>query len=523
MAHQRAWLADQSDVKVAEKGRRTGFTFAEALDDTLIAMKKPSEGGDTTYYIGDTKDKGREFVATCAKFALVIAKELVDVEEFVFDDLQPDGSTRGIQAFRVRFASGFEVVGLSGTPANIRGLQGRVVIDEHAFHRNPKATLDAVMALLIWGGKIRVISTHNRVDSAFNDLVRDIMAGRYEGFSLHRATFDDAVANGLYERMCLRNGLTPTPEGKAAWYRKIRGAYGPNVEAMREELDAIPREGDGVMLSLASIEAAADDACVVKRWVPPAEGFVDWPEAQRRAHMLDWLEREVGPILAGWQAEWGSTALGGDFAMRQDRSSFTFGFTAADLRRIARLIVELRQCPYDQQKQALFWIVERLPRFSGGILDANGNGMVLAQEARQRFGEIIEELIATDAWYREHSPRFQAAFDDRMILIPVDRDTRDDLRQLRMIGGVGKVPRNVRTEGTDGGKRHADNAVSLLNFHAATSKEEVVFDYRSAAGPRVQLEAERAANWMRPPADRDEPRGAAGLTPAARDLRGSTW
>ena len=56
------------------------------------------------------------------------------------------------------------------------------------------------------------------------------------------------------------------------------------------------------------------------------------------------------------------------------------------------------------------------------------------------------------------------------MLIPADINTRNDLRQLQIIGGVARVPRHVRTEGTDGGKRHGDNAVSLLNFHTATKR-----------------------------------------------------
>ena len=37
MAHQKAWIEDTSPLKLAEKGRRTGVTFAEALDSTMIA------------------------------------------------------------------------------------------------------------------------------------------------------------------------------------------------------------------------------------------------------------------------------------------------------------------------------------------------------------------------------------------------------------------------------------------------------------------------------------------------------
>ena len=471
MEHQRAWVADQSPLKLCRKGRRTGITFAEALDSTLIGAAAKSAGGDSTFYIGDTKDKGRAFVQVCAQFAKTVAKESQSVGEFLFDDVQDDGTSKQITAYRIRFASGHEIVGLSSNPANIRGLQGRVVIDEAAFHRNVAAVIDACNALLIWGGTIRIISTHNGALNAFNELIKEIEVGQYD-YSIHTVSFDDAVANGLYERVCLLRGWTPTVEAKAEWYRKVRRSYGSRVEAMREELDVIPREGDGVLLPLAWIEACSTTEYKVARWEPPFPGFVDMPEEVRRGEMLMWLIREVLPTIARYADQGLTWHLGGDFAMRQDRSSYPIGFVGQDLKRHVPIIVELRACPYDQQKQVLFWLVaqiELIGSFASGVLDANGNGMVLAQEARQKFGsDRIVELMPSDVWLREHTPRFRAMFEDRMGLIPADIDVRGDLRQFQVIGGVARIPRHIRTEGSDGGKRHGDSAVALLNFHAAT-------------------------------------------------------
>jgi phage FluMu gp28-like protein len=503
MQHQIEWCADKSPLKLAEKGRRTGITFAEALDSTLIAAAARSSGGDNTWYIGDTKDKGLEFVGTCARFAKHIAKELLEVEEFLFEDQQEDGSSRFITSYRIRFASGFQVAALSSNPANIRGLQGRVVIDEAAFHRNVASVIDACNALLIWGGVIRIISTHNGALNPFNELIKETREGHFN-YKIHRVTFDNAVENGLYERVCLIKGWTPTVEGKAEWYQRVRKAYGSRVEAMREELDAIPREGEGVMLPLAWIEACGTPEYKVVRWQPPTEDFVDQPERLRRTEMLEWLEREVLPILKSFTAQMGPFALGEDFAMRQDRTALVIGYTAQDLHRHVPLIIELKQCPYDQQKQTLFYVAKKLPRFSRGVLDANGNGMVLAQEARQEFGaDTIVELMPSDAWHREFGPRFRAAFEDRTFHIPADRDVRDDLRQIRMIGGVGKVPAQVRKEGTDGGKRHADTAVALMNFHAATQMEVIGYDY--AAARKREMGRLPGDFSLRPNHDDDEP------------------
>ena len=147
MKHQAEWCAIQASIKLASKGRRTGITFAEALDDTLIAGSQKKAGGDNVYYIPDTKDKGLEFIGYCAHFARVIAEAqssgISRIEEFLFEDQDEDGSTRMINAYRIRFSSGFSIVALSSRPANIRGLQGIVVIDEAAFHQNVAAVLEA--------------------------------------------------------------------------------------------------------------------------------------------------------------------------------------------------------------------------------------------------------------------------------------------------------------------------------------------------------------------------------------------
>lgn len=88
------------------------------------------------FYIGDTKEKGREFIGYVAHFAKIIAGGLHPIEEFIFKDERPDGTTRDISAYRIQFASGYRVEALSSNPANIRGLQGTVVIDEAAYHRD---------------------------------------------------------------------------------------------------------------------------------------------------------------------------------------------------------------------------------------------------------------------------------------------------------------------------------------------------------------------------------------------------
>ncbi|WP_237736903.1 hypothetical protein [Serratia fonticola] len=234
MAHQVECLKYNVSILAIPKGRRTGITFAWGLNSTLIAGAQKSAGGNNVYYIGDTKEKGLEFIGYVAKFARVIAsqqaEQVSNIEEFLFEDQDEKGQTRQITAYRVRFASGYQVMALSSRPANIRGLQGVVIIDEAAFHQDVQGVLDAATALLIWGGRIVVISSHNGKNNPFNQFCLDIEAGRYgSDAAVFTVTFDDAVANGLYERVCAMSGEAITVEGKEAWYSRIRNAYGPDA------------------------------------------------------------------------------------------------------------------------------------------------------------------------------------------------------------------------------------------------------------------------------------------------------
>lgn len=489
LKHQREWIADPAPLKIGPKGRRTGMTFAEAHDHVLIAAASKAAGGDHCWYIGDTAEKGREYIATCAAFAQTIARELCTIEEHLFEDQeeQPDGTvkTRQVTAWRIRFASGHRITGLSSRPAAIRGLQGVVVIDEAAFHNDVGKVLEAVLALLIWGGRVRIISSHNGALNAFNTLVKEAESGKFPA-SVHHVPFDTAVANGLYERVCYARGWPPSVAGKIAWYNQIRSAYGTRTAAMREELDAVPREDSGTMLALALIEAAMVPEYTVCRWEKPAPDgqgreFVDWPEGRRRAQMAAWIEEHVQPALDALPAQW-VYGVGGDFAMRQDRSAFAVGYADQQLVRHVPLLVEARECPYDQQRQLLWHICDFLRakrRLGHGVLDAAGNGMVLAQEARQRYGaDRIVELIASDAWLRVHSTQLKTAFEDRTIRIGKDLDVRNDLHQFRLVNGVGRIPSDVRKTGTDGGRRHADAAIAILNTHAATMAPEENFAYQ---------------------------------------------
>ena len=479
MAHQVAWLEDKADLKLAEKGRRTGITFAEALDDTIIAATQRKAGGDNVIYIGDTKEKGLEFIGYCAHFARVVSKELSEVEEFLFEDKKPDGDSKFITAYRIRFASGFRIVALSSRPENVRGLQGVVVIDEAAFHRNVAEVIRACNALLIWGGKIRIISTHNGTMNPFNELIKDVRAGRFP-YSLHRITFDDAIENGLYDRVCLMRGWSPSEEGETEWKDRIHRSYGTDIEGRDEELYCVPREGEGLYFPLVLLEKCASREVPVIRWEQPTR-FAELPDHIRQAEAADWCEAHLKEHLAKLNPNLWSF-FGEDFGRSGDLTDIWPLQLAEDLRRVTPFLVELRNIPFREQELILFYIVDRLPRFMAGKLDARGNGQYLAERAAQKYGSLrIEQVQLTTEWYRENMPPYKAAFEDGTIVIPAHADVIADHRAVVMTKGVAKVPENARAKGVDGKQRHGDSAIAGVLAYAASK-----MDRQPAAGASIE-------------------------------------
>lgn len=450
LPYQQKWLADHSPVKLHEKSRRIGLSWAEACDDTLFAA---SADGDDVWYIGYTKDMAIEFILDCAQWAehFQSVADAIEIDEDVFIEGE---HKKSVFAFSIKFASGFRITALSSSPRNLRGKQGRVVLDEAAFHENQAEILKAAMALLIWGGSLRIISTHDGDSNPFNELIKDVRAGKYP-YSIHRTTFDDAMEQGLYQRICLRTGKDWTAEGEKQWAEGIRAFYGDDAE---EELDCVPKNGSGAWLSRVLIEQCMSADIPVLRLEKPAD-FTFLPKWQRQGEILEWCEDVLKPHIDTIPADQ-ETSLGGDFGRTGDLSVLFPLAQQQNLKRRMPFLIELRAMPFDCQRLILFYLLRHLPRFRHAALDARGIGAQLAEEAAQEFGQsAVTRVMATEDWYRNNMPPYKAAFEDRMIEIAQDADVLNDHRAVKVVKGVARVP-ELRTTDAAKKKRHGDTAIA---------------------------------------------------------------
>jgi phage FluMu gp28-like protein len=455
LPYQQKWLADEAQLKIAEKSRRIGLTWAEAADCALIAASDKKSGGQNVYYVGYNQDMTLEFIEACAMWARSFNYAASEIEEGIFVD---DDGEKEIKTYTIRFPKAKNrITALSSRPSNLRGKQGVVVIDEAAFHEDLAGLIKAALALLIWGGKVRIISTHNGDENPFNDLIQEVRALKRTG-SVHKTTFREAVEQGLYQRICLRRGIDYDKAEEAAWMAEVYKFYGDDAE---EELDVIPAQGGGRCLTMGQLEKLQNDERPVITFTAPKE-FELWTEDARNVHVDKWLKETVDPILLTLDKTQ-PHYYGLDFARHHDACSMWWQAERLNMSRYCPFVLEMEKTPYKQQERICIYVIERVPRFNKGANDAGGNGEYLAEALQIKFGaHRIDAVKLSEGWYAEHTPHFAACLTDGTIEdMPADRDIRDDHLLFTKIKGVMRIPAR-RTTSSNGNKRHGDSGIAHL-------------------------------------------------------------
>lgn len=450
LGYQKRWIADENQLKIAEKSRRTGLTWAEAADDVLIASRNKSDGGSDVFYIGSNKEMAREFIDACAMWASKFNSASGQIQEELFEDEDKD-----ILTYVIYFASGFKIKALSSNPKNLRGMQGVVCIDEAAFHEKLAEVLKAALALTMWGAKVRLISTHNGVDNLFNQLIQDSRAGR-KSYSIHTITLDDACREGLYQRICQVSKRPWSEELEEEWKSGLLRETATEEDALKEYY-CVPKRSSGGYLPRPLVDRATDKNKVILRFECDAR-FMEWTEEEREILTLEWLLNEVLPELENLNKDY-RHSFGVDFARSGDLSVFAVVATLPNTARNVEITLEIRNCPYNQQRQIMLFVLSKLPRFIGSAFDATGNGGYLAEAALIRYGSsMVETVQLNDKWYREWMPKYKALYESDLIRIPQNEEIILDQGHIVVINGVPKIDKN-RTQGKSG-KRHGDSAVA---------------------------------------------------------------
>ena len=361
--------------------------------------------------------------------------------------------------------TGKSIVAMTSAPRGFRSRgrpRDRAVVDEAAFVDDLGQVLKAARAFRIWGGQIRVLSSHNGENSEFNLLCQAVREGTIPG-SIHRVTFRDALAQGLYKRICRITGETWSPEAEEAWEAEVRAEYG---EDAAEELDCIPASGAGHWLSWQLIHGAER----------PAAGK---PE-----------------LFAG-----GQTFIGVDVARRRDLFVIVVLELVGDVLWV-REIIEARGITFSEQDALLDEAVARY-RPTRIAMDQTGMGEKPVEDAQRRHGSMrVEGVLMTTPRRLDVATALREVFEDSRIRIPKKNAAlRADLRSVRTEDGPTGAPRLVVPRTREGRgeekdhaeKTHADRFWAMALAAAAAATGPVEFGYTAAPRGRSARTAEGPA------------------------------
>jgi len=222
---------ESSDFNVFcyEKSRRIGITHALAAYAVLEASKK---GGKNFFYISTNRENGKDFINSCQYWALHFQIAASKMQEDLYEDENKD-----ILTLRINFSNNKRIAALASKPSSVRGLQGDILLDEAAFLNGLEEFLKACRALLIWGAKIFIVSTHNGEDSEFNKLIEEVKNRKLDYYH-KKTTFREAIKDGLFKRICLVQNQEHSLELEQSWINKI---YKDSGSSASEELDVIPK------------------------------------------------------------------------------------------------------------------------------------------------------------------------------------------------------------------------------------------------------------------------------------------
>lgn len=422
LPYQEAWVRDRARLKLAEKPRQVGWTWASAYG---IVRRKAVKSARLDAWISSRDDmQARLFLEDLKGFANVLQAGAEDLGERVIDEA-------GHSAYVLRFDNGLRAHSLSSNPDAQAGKRGDRVLDEFALHPDPRKLYSIAYPGITWGGQLEIFSTHRGSHNFFNGLVEEAKhKGNPKGFSLHSVTLQDVLDQGfLYKLQTKLPKDDPRQEMDEADYFDFMRQGCADEESFLQEFMCVPADDAGAFLTYDEIAACEyrPGESWEKNLVECGDLYVGVDVGRKHDLTVIWVMEKIGGVY----------------------------FT--------RKLVEMKNETFAFQEEVLDGIV-RLPNVRRVCIDSTGIGMQFAERAKTRIGWKVEAVTFTAAVKSELAFPFRAAFEDKAIRIPEDKNIRADLRAIKKDTTASGNIRFTADRGTNG---HADRFwAGALAVHA---------------------------------------------------------
>jgi phage FluMu gp28-like protein len=434
---QSRWVNDQSRLKLGEKSRQIGWSWATAY---ACVRRTGLKGARHDQWVSSRDElQAKLFIEDCKLWLDVVQLAAEDLGEQSIDKEQKQ------TAYVLQFANGRRIHSMSSNPDAQAGKRGGRVLDEFALHPDPRKLWSIAYPGITWGGSLEVISTHRGSANFFNQLVREIKeAGNPKKISLHSVTLQAALEEGLLYK--LQQKLPPDDErqamDEAQYFDYVRSGCA-DQESFEQEYMCRPADDAAAFLEYDLIAGCEYGGGLDWERIEGRELYVGVDVGRKRDLTVIWVLERLGDVL------------------------------------YTRAVVELEKKRKSDQEAILWpWIAQA----GRTCIDATGLGIGWVDDAQDRFGEQrVEGVTFTPAVKEALAYPVRGKMEDRTLRIPYRPQIRADLRQVtKSVTAAGNV-RFTAERTADG---HADRFWALaLALHAASTPSAPI-EFQSA-GPRL--------------------------------------
>lgn len=222
------WIHDDSQMRLWEKSFRIGATFADAFKNVRKRLRFKKRD-----YLFASKDypSALEYMELCRQFCDIynLTRNIISTGEMLEEIPKHDaegkrtGFTEVIKIAYIKFDNGSHIRAFSSNPNAMLVYGGDVGLDEFPRHERAQELYDVAQARITWGFDMAMWGSHFGIDTLFYEKAKLARKG-LGGWSHHFTTIEDAVREGLVEKINQVRGTTFTREGFIADCRKRAGS-----------------------------------------------------------------------------------------------------------------------------------------------------------------------------------------------------------------------------------------------------------------------------------------------------------
>ena len=211
LPYQARWIKDESPIKLYEKTRRGGITYATSYRSCIKCIRSGEKDSTFVQWVSSrdeitAKEFVTDYVAHWAREANKAARRVAAAWEGVTgldgNNIEVVDEKHGITARVVKFKNGARIFSLSSNPLAFAGKGGDVLIDEWDLHEDQAVIYDMAYPCITWGGQLELVSAYDPDGSEhteFARMCRECRNGMRPNVSFHRTTIVDAIEDGFVE------------------------------------------------------------------------------------------------------------------------------------------------------------------------------------------------------------------------------------------------------------------------------------------------------------------------------------